>query len=108
MSADGFRADHELLADRARQFEGLAGRAGAIAEELAATLAATGACWGGDEIGRSFAAGHEGPAGDTVGRLTALAGQLGAVGERFAATARDYRAAEDAALDAARAVGHGR
>ncbi|MCP2260432.1 hypothetical protein LX15_004150 [Streptoalloteichus tenebrarius] len=107
MSADGFRADHELLVDRARRFEDLAGRADAIAARLADALAATGACWGGDEIGRGFAAAHEGPASDAVARLGALGGRLGEVAARFAATARDYRAAEDAALDGARAIGHG-
>ncbi|GGM66159.1 hypothetical protein GCM10012275_40910 [Longimycelium tulufanense] len=105
---NGFRVDDQRLAERAHQFDGLAERSGQIAEELNRALSGTGACWGSDEIGRSFAAVHAGPADDALGRLSGLADRLTDVGQRFAETARDYRAAESDAAARVRAIEHGR
>ncbi|HEV2784391.1 MAG TPA: hypothetical protein VGX25_33815 [Actinophytocola sp.] len=88
---DGFTADADRLAAQAGQFPGLAERAGAIHRELSDALAETGACWGGDTVGQSFAAVHTGPADSTLGGLGALPDRLGSVGTRFADTATAYR-----------------
>jgi hypothetical protein len=69
----------------------LAERAKAIHTELTAALSAAGPCWGDDEAGRSFAAGHVEPAGQTLDRLGTLPGQLADVGDRFGTTARSYQ-----------------
>ncbi|GLZ38546.1 hypothetical protein [Actinokineospora sp. NBRC 105648] len=92
---DGFRAEADRLADRAGRFDGLAEQVDAIHRELADRLGAAGACWGTDEVGRSFADVHAGHAEDTLSTLGGLPEQLGDVGGRFRATARDYRHGED-------------
>jgi hypothetical protein len=88
---DGFTADADRLTAQAGQFPELVERAGAIHRDLTAALAATGACWGSDGVGQSFAAAHTGPADSTLGGLGALPDQLRSVGTRFADTAAAYR-----------------
>lgn len=101
MVAGGFQADHEALVQHAGEFTGLADRAGKIHSDLHQVLAEVGNCWGADQAGTSFAAAHV-PASDaTLRRLGALSGQLGGVGERFAATAATYQQVE---LDNANAL----
>jgi uncharacterized protein YukE len=91
----GYNADLERLDAGARELKGFAGQATEIAGTLDRALAAFGACWGDDAVGRSFAASHEKPSGDAAGALTGLATTLGDVGEKLAATAETYRHVEE-------------
>ncbi|TCP56125.1 hypothetical protein EV191_10165 [Tamaricihabitans halophyticus] len=91
---DGFEADVARLESRAGEFDGFAERAKRISGELAERLAASGDCWGTDDVGRSFASAHSEPAGTTSAQLGGLAGQLGEFGAKFASSARDYRAVD--------------
>lgn len=91
---EGYRAEVERLAERAARFDGLAERAGAIHRDLADRLAALGPCWGADQVGASFAAGHAAPAEATLGALGALPDKLGDVGARFTGTATGYAEGE--------------
>jgi hypothetical protein len=93
--SSGFQADPAKLTRHAAEFPDLAARAGAIHGELAAALASAGPCWGDDPAGRSFAAGHVQPAGDTLDGLNALPGQLTDVGDRFTATAQGYQQSDE-------------
>jgi hypothetical protein len=88
---NGFEVDPAALTRHAAEFPALAGRAGAIHAELSAALQAAGTCWGDDETGRAFAAGHVPPAGRTLTQLSALGGRLADVGDRFTTTARAYQ-----------------
>ncbi|MFI6097327.1 WXG100 family type VII secretion target [Lentzea sp. NPDC051213] len=90
----GYEADLERLDAGAGELKGFASQATEIAGALDKALAAFGACWGDDAVGRSFAASHEKPSGDTTGVLSALATTLGDVGDKLAATAETYRHVE--------------
>ncbi|GAA3633834.1 hypothetical protein C8D88_109211 [Lentzea atacamensis] len=90
----GYKADLERLDAGARELRGFAGQAKEIAGSLDRALAAFGACWGDDAVGRSFANSHEKPSGDTAGALSGLATTLGDVGDKLAATAEAYRHVE--------------
>ncbi|AHI01311.1 hypothetical protein GCM10010174_10860 [Kutzneria viridogrisea] len=83
----GFSSDVERVLDRAGQLDGLAGTAGTIAQELTSALRATERCWGTDEVGTSFAAGHVKAAEDTLAIVRALPGQLAEVGAKLTRTA---------------------
>lgn len=98
----GYEADLEKLTAGAGEMRGFAAQAGDIAGALDKALAAFGACWGDDAVGRSFAASHEKPSGDTAGALTALATALGDVGEKLHATAETYRHVEQSNASAMR------
>ena len=98
----GFSADVGALETHAAAFKGLAERADDIRAELASALAEADQCWGTDEVGRSFAAGHAEPASAARDAVTALPAKLQDVGERFRQTAHAYRQA-----DAAGAAGLG-
>jgi len=87
---DGFRTDNELLARRAGAFDGLAERAGRIADHLRTEIEAYGPCWGDDEVGRAFAEGHVGPAQAALAGIGALPGGLADLGARLVATATTY------------------
>jgi len=87
---DGFSADAERLAAQAEHFDRFAGRVGAIRRDLADVLDAAGPCWGGDDVGQSFAATHAGAADDTFTALGALPDRLGSVGTKFTETATAY------------------
>ncbi|HEX9336504.1 MAG TPA: hypothetical protein VF892_11490 [Pseudonocardiaceae bacterium] len=87
----GFEVDPVALTRHAAEFPALADRANAIHAELAAALQSAGSCWGDDEAGRSFAAGHVQPAGQTLDQLGTLPGQLADVGDRFTTTAHAYQ-----------------
>jgi hypothetical protein len=91
---DGFRTDNELLARRAAAFDGLASRAGRIADDLRAGVAEYGPCWGDDEVGHAFAQGHARPAQAALAELGALPDGLTELGGRLAATAATYAQAE--------------
>ncbi|KAA2251250.1 hypothetical protein F0L68_38195 [Solihabitans fulvus] len=95
MTADGFRSDHQRLAEHAGEFTGLASRAGDITGELRRALEQAGDCWGSDAVGRSFAASHVRAATETLGRVGGLSDGLGDVGQRFAATAETYRQVDE-------------
>ena len=86
----GFRTDNELLAHRASAFAGLTERAGRIAGDLRNGVESHGRCWGDDEVGRAFAAGHVEPADATLQRISELPDGLADVGERLRATAITY------------------
>lgn len=101
---DGFTADPERLASQGGQFDDLVGRVGRVHRTLAEALSASGECWGGDAVGRSFGAAHTGPADGTLTRLSSLTEQLGGVGTRFVDTATAYTAAEDGAVERLRAA----
>ncbi|SFR10027.1 Proteins of 100 residues with WXG [Lentzea waywayandensis] len=90
----GYSADLERLDAGARDMKGFAGQATEIAGTLDRALAAFGACWGDDAVGRSFAASHEKPSGDASGALSGLSTALGDVSDKLAATAETYRHVE--------------
>jgi uncharacterized protein YukE len=94
---DGFLADHERLARHAGDFGGLAEQAAAIAGELNRTLDALGQPWGGDDVGRSFAAVYSGPSQEIRTSIDSASGQLGDMGDRLTAMAKAYRHADTAA-----------
>nr|WP_042195651.1 WXG100 family type VII secretion target [Kibdelosporangium sp. MJ126-NF4]CEL22139.1 hypothetical protein [Kibdelosporangium sp. MJ126-NF4]CTQ92920.1 hypothetical protein [Kibdelosporangium sp. MJ126-NF4] len=96
---DGFRTDHERLAQHAGEFGGLADRAASIAGELNRTLDSLGQPWGKDEVGQSFAAIYSGPSTDTRSGVDGAAGQLRDMGDRLTAMARAYRSADSSAAD---------
>ncbi|WP_439661682.1 WXG100 family type VII secretion target [Lentzea sp. HUAS TT2] len=98
----GYSADLERLDAGARELKGFAGQATEIAGSLERALAAFGACWGDDAVGRSFAASHEKPAGDANGALSGLASTLGDVSDKLAATASTYRHVEESNASAMR------
>lgn len=98
----GYEADLERLDAGARELRGFAGQAKEIAGTLDRALAAFGACWGDDAVGRSFAASHEKPSGATAGALSGLATTLGDVSDRLAATAETYRHVEESNATAMR------
>ncbi|HEY0449866.1 hypothetical protein [Actinophytocola sp.] len=102
---DGYTADAERLATEAGQFDGLAGRVGAIHRTLTETLAENGRCWGADAVGQSFGSAHAGPADATVTQLGSLPEQLGGVGARFAGTAAQYTSDDQGGVDRLRAAG---
>jgi hypothetical protein len=91
---DGFRTDNELLARRAGAFDGLAERAGRIANDLHTEIDSYGPCWGEDEVGRAFAEGHAGSAQAALAAMGALPGGLTELGARLTATATTYAQAE--------------
>ncbi|WP_016698334.1 WXG100 family type VII secretion target, partial [Actinoalloteichus spitiensis] len=95
MSHDGYQVDPELLADRASVLGAEAATAERILNRLREVLDATGACWGDDEIGRRFAAGHVEPADTTLELLDALPGRLTDHTGRLHAAAATYREAEE-------------
>lgn len=98
----GYGADLDRLDAGARELKGFAGQATEIASSLDKALAAFGACWGDDSVGRSFAASHEKPSGDAAGALSGLATTLGDVGDKLAATAETYRHVEQSNASAMR------
>lgn len=99
MHADGYEVDPELLAQRAGNFEPLAGRLTTIHRSLTDALGAEGACWGTDAVGQSFSSAHTGAADDTQAALSALSTRLTSVGTKLTDTAVDYRAGDDAAIE---------
>ncbi|MGH3449582.1 MAG: hypothetical protein ACRDQW_02425 [Haloechinothrix sp.] len=106
---DGFFTDIDRLAERSKDFEGLAERAGSVADRLKSALDSGSPVWGSDAVGESFAAAHAGPATQAWELLSGLNSGLGGVGGRFADAAAAYRAADDSAIDgisgAGRALG---
>lgn len=94
----GFQVDGEWIGRHAAEFAGHADRAAEITIALRDTLDGLAGCWGSDEVGRSFAAGHVAEADEVLDRLGALPRRLGAMGDRFAGTAAEYRRAESGNL----------
>lgn len=92
---DSYRVEANRLAADAGQFDGLADRAGTIHGELRTVLDSVGECWGTDDVGRSFAAAHNGPADGTLGGLHALPGKLGDLGFAFTESAKTYRGTDE-------------
>ena len=88
--SDGYEVDPTRLAQQGAQLDPLANRVTSIHETLSAALAETGACWGSDAIGQSFAGTHAGSADSTLRRLGGLPDQLGSVGTAFTASAARY------------------
>lgn len=91
---NGFRSDPEQLGRRAREFDELAARARRVAEQLRRALEATGACWGADEIGRSFAETHLRRARQALDDVDGLAPRLREVGANLAGKASDQQQVE--------------
>jgi hypothetical protein len=90
----GFGADVDRLAARAKEFDGLAERAGRISADLDHALEGAEAAWGDDIVGASFAAAHAGPAAEVADRLRGLGGGLREVGASFGEAARRYQAGD--------------
>jgi hypothetical protein len=107
MTGGGFHADIERLERHGGEFGGHADRAGEIATRLRQTLDGLHGCWGSDEVGNSFAAGHVTEASAALSRVGSLADQLGAVGDRFTETAAAYRDTESDNLGVLRLVDPG-
>jgi hypothetical protein len=108
MSPDqGFGVDLHRLASSAGDFDDLATRAAAIAAELGRALETTVAPLGDDEVGRAFAGTHAEPAARTRERIDGLAGELEAMGRRFARAADAYRDADGSAAADVTVAGSG-
>jgi hypothetical protein len=103
--SDGYEVDPARLAQQGAQLDPLAGRVTAIHETLSAALSESGACWGSDAVGQSFAGAHSGPADSTLTQLGALPEQLGSVGTRFSATAATYEGDDQHGAARLRAAG---
>jgi hypothetical protein len=99
MQGDGFEVDAERLADRATQFEPLAGRLDRIHGNLRDALSTDGACWGTDAVGQSFGAVHAGPADDAMARLAGLSDRLTSVRTRLSETAATYQSGDQSAVE---------
>lgn len=91
----GFSADDEQLGTRAGDFPAHARRADEVARTLREALAGSGAPWGNDAVGASFAAAHTGAASEALAAVNAIGGDLGDLGTRFGAAASTYRTTED-------------
>lgn len=102
--SDGFTADPERLVSQGGQFDDLVGRVGRIHRTLSESLSATGQCWGGDAVGRSFGSAHAAPAEGTMTQLSSLTERLGGVGTRFADTGTAYAASDTGAVEHLRAA----
>lgn len=87
----GFSADPDAMARHAERFDGLGERAARIHDELSDALRDAGDCWGADEVGKSFAAGHVERADATVADLGGLPERLGDMRTRLTGTAAGYR-----------------
>nr|WP_259465560.1 type VII secretion target [Rhodococcus opacus] len=82
--------DPAHLRSVAPRFEALSQRMAEVAAALHSTLEAEGECWGGDEIGTTFASGYLASA-DVAGRsLGFAAGALAALGSRLRSTADSF------------------
>jgi hypothetical protein len=104
----GFRTDTERLAQRAGEFEDLAGQAQRIADTVRQAVESAGACWGDDEFGERFAAAHAPRADATLAAAGELPGELRALGQKFADTARTTRRTDaDNADELRRLTGEG-
>ncbi|GAA0526612.1 hypothetical protein GCM10011581_12980 [Saccharopolyspora subtropica] len=95
----GFRTDLGRLGSSVGEFEDLAGRAQRIADELRQAVAAAGACWGGDDIGASFARTHRARADRALDDLGAIAVRLREMGAKFAETAATTRQVDAGGAD---------
>lgn len=98
MSGPGFGVDPERLRAHAGELDGIAERAGRIAADLQQALDASGAPWGRDVVGQSFAAAHEAPAADALSRVSDLPSGLSGMGQRLTDAAGAYAAAEETAI----------
>lgn len=107
MSGQGFEADPERLRSHAGELDGIAQRAGRIAADLQRAVEDSGAPWGSDAVGQSFATAHEGPAADTLSRVSELPGGLAGMGQKFTDAASRYTEVEDAAVSAIDETGSG-
>jgi uncharacterized protein YukE len=74
-------------------------------EELAATLAAEGSCWGADEIGEQFEADYLQPSQNALKAFGELAKGLSAIKAGLDEMARNYEAAEDGSTGTVNSVG---
>lgn len=96
--AGGFTADVDALARHAARFDTLAERVGEIDAALRGAIEPLEGVWGADDVGRSFAEGHQPGAQQARSGLAALPERLAGMGGRLGATAEQYRAVdEDAA-----------
>lgn len=96
MNTGGFSTDVDRVLDRAGQLDGLSDTAQSIFTELSDALAEAGQCWGGDQVGQSFASGYTDAAEATLALVKALPGQLTDVGARLAKHAHIHRSADQA------------
>lgn len=101
---DGFFADVERIAARSKDFDDHATRAKRVAESLDSTLESTGRAWGGDAVGERFDAAHGEAANQARELLSALGGELGELGAKFAGVAETYRASEASGLSDVQSV----
>ena len=91
---NGFSTDVDRVLDRAGQLDGLSDTAQSIFTELSDALATAGRCWGGDQVGQSFALGYGKAAEATFELVKALPGQLTDVGGRLAEHAHIHRSTD--------------
>ena len=94
MAMTGFRSDPAQLAKHAGEFEGLAGQAQRIADTLRQAVESAGDCWGGDDIGASFARTHRPQADQALQDLGAVAGRLRDMGGKLGAAAATTQEAD--------------
>ncbi|WP_024877802.1 PE domain-containing protein [Saccharomonospora piscinae] len=104
-TGDGFGVDTGGLAARADEFAALADRARAVVRRLAEELDAVPAPWGGDAVGRGFAAAHGEPAARARELLEHLPGEFERFGGTLAEAATAYESAESGAAEAVREAG---
>ncbi|MGH3432681.1 MAG: hypothetical protein ACRDQB_07580 [Thermocrispum sp.] len=104
--SEGYTADADRIGARARDFGEHAERARQVAQNLRSALesGASGAPWGGDAVGQSFAGAHAGPADRTLQQLSGLSGEFDAIGTDFTGAAETYRSTDSAAAEDAAAA----
>ncbi|MER5393540.1 hypothetical protein [Saccharopolyspora sp. NPDC002686] len=103
----GFRSDLGQLSKHAGEFEDLAGQAQKIADALRQAVESAGDCWGGDEIGASFAKAHCGPAEQALSDLGGMSERLRGMGSKFAAAADTTKQVDAANAEELRRIAGG-
>ncbi|MDA3647841.1 hypothetical protein LZ318_37420 [Saccharopolyspora indica] len=104
----GFRSDLGQLGKHAGEFDDLAGQAQQIADTLRRAVESAGDCWGGDEIGASFAQAHCGRAEQALSDLGEMSSRLRGMGSKFAAAAATTQQVDaDNAEELGRIAGRG-
>lgn len=101
----GYFADADRIGDRAQDFDGHAQQARKVAESLKSVLDSGGNAWGDDAVGQSFDAAHTAPAARALELVGGLGDELDAIGAKFTAAAKTYRATDTAGAEDIGAAG---
>lgn len=104
-TGDGFVVDPAALRRAAGCIAGEADVLGELATDAPPRLAALGACWGDDEVGRRFAAAYEPAAATVLANLQALSHGLVRIAGALGAVARAYEQVDEMIAGAATTAG---